>query len=132
MPGKRSLMNVRPHSDDTPSYPLSRAPKKAKREESKKKRMYVLFFDARGAIYQHFVPKGTTINTETYIRILEKFEELHRVKRPERFGPNATVKWYFHQDNAPVRLSGRSSYRSVVLVLMSFLFLFRHTKVVIP
>ena len=35
--------------------------------------------------------------------MLEKFEELHRVKRPERFGPNA-IGWFFHQDNAPVRI----------------------------
>ena len=37
--------------------------------------------------------------------ILDKFEELHRVKRPERFGPNA-VEWFFHQDNAPAHKSG--------------------------
>ena len=35
----------------------AKAPRKAKREESKKKLMYCLFFDSRGAIYQHFVPK---------------------------------------------------------------------------
>ena len=32
-------------------------PRKAKRVESKKKLMYVLFFDSKGPIYQHFVPK---------------------------------------------------------------------------
>ena len=35
----------------------ARPPIKAKRVESTKKLMYVLFFDSRGAIYQHFVPK---------------------------------------------------------------------------
>ena len=83
----------------------ARPPKKAKREESKKKLMYCLFFDGRGAIYQHFVPRGTTVNTATYIHILQKFESLHRSKRPERYGENAEA-WFFHQDNAPAHASG--------------------------
>lgn len=85
----------------------AKPPRKAKRVESKKKLMYVLFFDSRGPIYQHFVPKGTTVNTETYIRILEGFEKRHREKRPERFGDNAVrVRWFFHHDNAPAHASG--------------------------
>ena len=39
------------------SEPGAKPPRKAKRVESKKKLLYVLFFDTRGAIYQHFVPK---------------------------------------------------------------------------
>ena len=35
----------------------AKPPRKAKRVESQKKLMYVLFFDAKGAVYQHFVPK---------------------------------------------------------------------------
>ena len=35
----------------------AKPPRKAKRVESKKKLMYVLFFDSKGPIYQHFVPK---------------------------------------------------------------------------
>ena len=51
----------------------AKPPRKAKRVESKKKLMYVLFFDSRGPLYQHFVPKGTTVNTSTYIQMLKKF-----------------------------------------------------------
>ena len=95
--------------------------------------MYVLFFDSKGPIYQHFVPKvrpsvtqnlrnglfmipicdaktcvtyrsqGTTVNTATYITMLKKFDELHRRKRPERFRDDDPEEWFFHQDNAPVR-----------------------------
>ena len=79
----------------------AKPPRKAKRVESQKKLMYVLFFDSKGPIYQHFVPKGTTINTTTYIKILQKFIRLHREKRPERYEDGA--EWFFHQDNAPVR-----------------------------
>ena len=39
------------------SEPGAKPPRKAKRVESKKKLMYVLFFDSKGPIYQHFVPK---------------------------------------------------------------------------
>ena len=35
----------------------AKPPRKAKRTESQKKLMYVLFFDAVGPIYQHFIPK---------------------------------------------------------------------------
>ena len=41
----------------------AKPPRKAKRTESQKKLMYCLFFDRRGPLYKHFVPKGTTINT---------------------------------------------------------------------
>ena len=39
----------------------SKPPRKAKRVESQKKLMYVLFFDSKGPIYQHFVPKVRTL-----------------------------------------------------------------------
>ena len=57
-------------------------------------------------IFQHFVPRGTTVNTATYIAMLKKFKELHRDKRPERFGDEGEMaeEWFFHQDNAPVRI----------------------------
>ena len=90
---------------------------------------YVLFFDSKGPIYQvkiidysiryhesqcrifqHFVPKGTTVNTDTYLAVLTKFNQLHRHKRPERFGEFGTAwgaeEWWFHQDNAPAHKSG--------------------------
>ena len=86
--------------------------------ESQKKLMYVLFFDSKGPIYQHFVPKGTTVNTSTYIQMLKKFQKLHREKRPERFGDDGAAaggaeEWFFHQDNAPVIMFNLRFLKSV-------------------
>ena len=56
-----------PNSNDTfanvseSQFKGAKPPRKAKRVESQKKLMYVLFFDSKGPIYQHFVPKVRTL-----------------------------------------------------------------------
>lgn len=71
-------------------------PKKAKVQNSTKKIMLVAFFDIKGMIYQHWVPKAQTINSAYYIEVISKFLDHLRKKRPEKL----EAGWILHQDNA--------------------------------
>ena len=82
----------------------SRPPTKAKSEISTKKLMLIVFFDAEGMIYQHFVPKNQTINSDYYITVLSQFLVHLRKKRPKKRDEN----WLFHQDNARPHTSAKT------------------------
>lgn len=79
----------------------SNPPKKAKVENSAKKIMLIAFFDFKGMIYQHYLPKGQTINSVYYMKVLTNFLVHLRKKRPEKLIDG----WLLHQDNARPHVS---------------------------
>jgi hypothetical protein len=76
----------------------SPGPVKAKVEASHTKQMLVTFFDKKGLVYTHIVPRGVTINANYTIIFLGKFMKHLRIKRPE----TVQQQWFLHWDNAPV------------------------------
>jgi hypothetical protein len=56
---------------------------KAKVAASRTKQMMVMFFDKKGLVYTHILPRGITINANYTIIILGKFMKHIRNKRPE-------------------------------------------------
>jgi Transposase. len=79
----------------------SNPPKKAKVVGSEKKLMLIAFFDSKGMIYQTYLPKGHTINSDYYIKVLSTFLKHLRKKRPEKIAQG----WLLHQDNARPHVS---------------------------
>jgi histone-lysine N-methyltransferase SETMAR len=73
-------------------------PIKARVHASRTKQMVMAFFDSRGLIYSHIVPKGAKINATYIVKVLGIFLKKFRQKRPEM----AARQWFFHWDNAPV------------------------------
>ncbi len=73
-------------------------PIKAKVHASQTKQMFLAFFDSKGLVYTHIVPKGTAINANYILVVLGKFMVHLRKKRPEMTKGN----WFFHWDNVPV------------------------------
>jgi histone-lysine N-methyltransferase SETMAR len=73
-------------------------PLKAWVHASRTKQMVVAFFDSRGLIYTHIVPRGASINATYTIKVLGKFLEHFKKKRPAM----AQQQWWFHWDNVPV------------------------------
>ncbi len=67
--------------------------------------MLILFFDSDGPVYQHYVPKGTKINSSYYCHVLKTFLKHFRQKRPEKF----QGEWFLHQDNARPHTSKETS-----------------------
>jgi histone-lysine N-methyltransferase SETMAR len=60
--------------------------------------MVMAFFDCRGLIYTHIVPRGAKINAMYIVKALGTFMKHFKKKRPEM----ASREWFFHRDNAPV------------------------------
>jgi [histone H3]-lysine36 N-dimethyltransferase SETMAR len=73
-------------------------PIKARVHASRTKQMLLVFFDSKGLIYTHIVPRGAAINAKYILMVLGKFLEHLRRKRPEM----VTRDWFFHWDNASV------------------------------
>jgi histone-lysine N-methyltransferase SETMAR len=73
-------------------------PLKARVHASRTKQMVMAFFDSRGMIYTHMVPRGATINATYTIKVLGTFLEHFKKKRPAM----AAQQSWFHWDNAPV------------------------------
>ncbi len=73
-------------------------PKKARMSRSQMKAMLVTFFDCRGLILKHWVPKGQSITAAYYIEVLKKLRRKIAKKRPEMWAANS---WVLHHDNAP-------------------------------
>ena len=73
-------------------------PQKFRVQPSNEKIMYAIFWDCRGIILAHPVPKGTTVTGTSYVDTLAtKFLPAMREKRPELL----VEGFCFHQDNAP-------------------------------
>jgi len=73
-------------------------PIKAKVHASRTKQMVMAFFDNKGLIYTHIVPRGSTINANYIVKVLGIFIKTFKKKRPIM----AEQEWFFHWDNAPV------------------------------
>jgi hypothetical protein len=57
-------------------------PIKAKVHASRTKQMLLAFFDSKGLVYTHIIPKGTAINANYILVVLGKFMMHLRKKRP--------------------------------------------------
>jgi histone-lysine N-methyltransferase SETMAR len=73
-------------------------PVKAKVAGCRTKQMMVVFFDKKGLVYTHIVPRGITTNANYTIIVLGKFLKHLRNKRPGM----VEQEWFLHWDNAPV------------------------------
>ncbi|XP_076032955.1 protein GVQW3-like [Oratosquilla oratoria] len=62
------------------SYPR---PNKAKMNRSQEKAMAVPFFDSKMLILIEWVPEGQSVKKEYYLKVLERFKEKLRKKRPQ-------------------------------------------------
>ncbi len=60
--------------------------------------MLLAFFDSKGLVNTHIVPKGTAINANYILVVLGKFMVHLRKRRPEMTKGN----WFFHWDTAPI------------------------------
>ena len=86
------------HHTDSPR------PKKFRGERSTNKLLVTVFWDMHGVIAIDFLPRGQTMNSENYIRVLTYLKA--RIKRVR---PNlATDEVLFHHDNAPCHTSGQT------------------------
>jgi hypothetical protein len=65
---------------------------------SRTKQMLLAFFDSKGLIYTHIVPRGSTINADYILKAMDKFMAHLKKKRPEM----VKQEWFFHWDNAAV------------------------------
>ncbi len=87
-------------------------PRKALHSHSTKKTMVVLFFDTAGVVHLEFMPRGETVDTDTWIAILGRLKESIRRKRPIMwrggFNGNKDRDFLLHMDNAPSHVSIRS------------------------
>ncbi len=71
-------------------------PKKARATKSANKAMVITFFDYKGMVYTHSVPRGQTVNGDYYKQVLTTLMNDHiSRKRPELRG-----NWKLHHDNA--------------------------------
>jgi histone-lysine N-methyltransferase SETMAR len=73
-------------------------PLKAQVHASRTKQMLLAFFDSKGLIYRHIVPKGSAVNGKYIVKALGNFLKQLKKKRPEMM----EQEWWFHWDNAPV------------------------------
>ncbi len=82
-------------------------PRKAKVSFSEKKVMVIAFFDLRGLVYLHNMPKGETINAVYYIDILESLLLLQHLRRK----PLSLVEhgWLLHHDNTRPRAAAAAA-----------------------
>jgi [histone H3]-lysine36 N-dimethyltransferase SETMAR len=60
--------------------------------------MLIAFFDSKGLIYTHIVPRGVAINANYIIKALVAFRKHLLRKRPLL----VEQEWFLHWDNAPV------------------------------
>ncbi|UYV71091.1 CLCN3 [Cordylochernes scorpioides] len=73
-------------------------PKKARKAPSKVKVMLTVFFEYQGIVHHEFQQQGSTITTDSYLRVLRRLREAIRQKRSELW---RSKSWILHHDNAP-------------------------------
>ena len=90
-PETKLQSSVWKHTDSPP-------PKKAIVWNSAGKVMHMVFFDRQGLVYDHAVPRHTTVTSTYYSNVLRSQLLRHlRTKRPEKVKNG----WILHHDNAP-------------------------------
>ncbi len=60
--------------------------------------MVLASFDSQGIVYNHYVPKGKTVNCAYIVKVLQEFLRSLKKKRPTL----ESGDWFQHWDNAPV------------------------------
>jgi hypothetical protein len=60
--------------------------------------MLLTFFDSKGLIYSHIIPRGSIVNAAYIVKVLDVFIMHLRKKRFILLEQG----WFFHWDNAPV------------------------------
>ena len=65
------------------------------------------FWDSQGIIFIDYLEKGKTINSEYYIKLLERLKDEIATKRP-----HLKKKKLFHQENAPCHKSVKTKARN--------------------
>jgi histone-lysine N-methyltransferase SETMAR len=73
-------------------------PFKARVHASRTKQILLAFFDNKGVIYSHIVPKGSPVNGKYIVKALSNFLKQLKKKRPQM----VEQEWWFHWDNAPI------------------------------
>jgi hypothetical protein len=73
-------------------------PRKVMVHASRTKQMLMAFFDSKGLIYTHIVPRGVSINAAYTVKVLNIFYKNLKQKRANLMEQD----WFFHWDNAPV------------------------------
>ena len=81
----------------------SKAPIKAKRQESRRKSMVFAYFDQNGMIYSTVAPVGTSINATYFVDVLANFLKVLKCKRPNISSAN---DFFFHMDNCSIHTAG--------------------------
>ncbi len=76
-------------------------PIKARIQASRTKQMILAFFDNKGLVYSHIIPRGVPINADYIVKVLGLFMKQLKKKRPAM----VAQQWWFHWDNAPVHLA---------------------------
>jgi hypothetical protein len=56
-------------------------PRKAKVHATRTKKMVLVFFDMKGAIYMNYITKGETVNAEYIKKALARFLKVFKTKR---------------------------------------------------
>ncbi len=51
--------------------------------KSRSKLMFIVFFDSRGIVYRHFVPRLETVTGKSYLKVLKGLKRAVDRKRPE-------------------------------------------------
>lgn len=86
-------------------HPTSPKPKKFKTEKSAGKVMATVFWDRNGVLLVDFMPKGTTINSESYCETLKKLRRAIQNKRRGRLTKGVCL----HHDNARPHVSHQTT-----------------------
>ena len=77
-------------------------PVKPRASKSAGKVLAVFFFDAKGVVYRHIVPRGSTVTAAAYVEILANLRDAVNRKRLHY----QDGRW-LHHDNAPVHTAGK-------------------------
>ena len=64
--------------------------------------MLTVFFDFNGIVHHEFLPRGQTVNEESYLQVQRRLREAIRKKRPDLWKNHS---WLLHHDNAPAHTS---------------------------
>jgi len=63
--------------------------------------MLIAFSDIDGVVHHEFVPPGQTVNSHSYVQVLQRLRDAVRRKRRDKW----QGEWFLHYDNAPSHTS---------------------------
>jgi hypothetical protein len=68
--------------------------------------MFIVFFDSRGIVYRHFVPRKETVTGKSYLKVLKGLKRAVDQKRPEK--RNGFI--LLHDNAPPIKLQKLPSF----------------------